>query len=233
MNKKYRKKFIINLAFLTSIGLNNFSVDNPNDVSLSEEEYKAPFRSILDSNKNKYVKVGDRYFKAEYYKKVQTVESKKLKKIRIKDEKIRKEKIRKARIKREEELNRQKQVVNMSKNNYTKTNNNKMDNDVSNGTTYELTFYTAYCPTGCSGVTATGYNVSNTIYYNGYRVVAASPEIPFYTKMRITMQDGTVMNAIVLDRGGAIHGNILDVLVSNRDEAYRLGRQKATVQIVN
>lgn len=98
--------------------------------------------------------------------------------------------------------------------------------------TYEATHYVAFCSTGCQGKTATGYDVSNTIYYQGYRIVAASPNIPFYTKLRITYQDGTTFDAIVLDRGGAIKGKILDVLVSSKEEAYRLGRQKVKVEII-
>lgn len=98
---------------------------------------------------------------------------------------------------------------------------------------YEATFYTAFCPTGCIGITASGYNVSNTIYYQGMRVVAAPPNIPLHTKLRITFGDGSVMDAIVLDRGGDIQGKRLDILVSNRDEAYRMGRQQVKVEVIN
>lgn len=99
---------------------------------------------------------------------------------------------------------------------------------------YEITHYTAFCPTGCTGKTASGYDVSNTIYYQGYRIVAAPPNIKFYTKLRITYQNGTVVDAIVLDRGGAIKGKpILDLLVSSKEEAYKLGRQKVKVEILH
>src|SRR5690606_16318850 len=89
-----------------------------------------------------------------------------------------------AKLKEEEE---KKEVVVSRSQNYT--------------TTYEATFYTAFCPTGCIGVTASGYDVSNTIYYQGYRIVAMPPNIPFYTKLKITLEDGTSFKAIVLDRG--------------------------------
>ena len=96
---------------------------------------------------------------------------------------------------------------------------------------YEITHYTAYC-TGCSGVTASGYNVRDTIYYNGYRIVAAPASVAFYTKLKITYKDGTSINAIVLDRGGDIKTGRLDLLVKNKGEAYSLGRQQVAVEII-
>ena len=97
--------------------------------------------------------------------------------------------------------------------------------------TYEATFYTASCK-GCSGTTAMGVDVRHTTQYKGYRVVAADKSVPFGTIMRITLADGTVINAIVADRGSAIKGKRLDVLVASYDEAIRLGRQQVTVEII-
>ena len=97
--------------------------------------------------------------------------------------------------------------------------------------TYEATFYTASCR-GCSGTTAMGVDVRHTTQYKGYRVVAADRSVPFGTIMRITLEDGTVINAIVADRGGGIRGKRLDVLVASYDEAIRLGRQQVTVEFV-
>ena len=97
---------------------------------------------------------------------------------------------------------------------------------------FVITHYTSKCY-GCTGITASGYNVKNTIYYKDYRIVAAPKSIPLYTKMKITYQDGTKVNAIVLDRGGAIRANKLDLLVTNKKEAYRLGKQVVAVKIIN
>ena len=102
------------------------------------------------------------------------------------------------------------------------------------GKAFTATFYTAYCPSGCNGVTATGYDVSNTIYTpDGLRIVAADTSvIPMYSLVQVTLADGSVFNAQVLDRGGAIKGRIIDVLVASRDEAYRLGRQNVKVHVI-
>ncbi|MGG0667876.1 hypothetical protein ABE073_05020 [Lederbergia citrisecunda] len=97
---------------------------------------------------------------------------------------------------------------------------------------FEITHYTAFCPTGCTGVTASGYDVSNTVYYQGYRIVAAPKTLAFYTKLRIHYEDGTVIDAIVLDRGGDIGIGRLDLLVKSREEAYELGRQQVKVEII-
>lgn len=99
---------------------------------------------------------------------------------------------------------------------------------------YEATFYTAFCPTGCVGKTASGYDVSNTIYYKGMRIVAMPPHIPLYTEILVEFKDGTKFKAIVLDRGGDIKGSDrIDILVSTREEARKLGRQNVKVTILN
>ncbi|MEK3887277.1 3D domain-containing protein [Bacillus sp. FSL K6-3431] len=99
----------------------------------------------------------------------------------------------------------------------------------------EATFYTAFCPTGCIGITATGLDVSNTIYTpEGYRVIAVDPsQISLGSLVRVTLADGSTFKAVASDTGGDIKGARIDVLVATRDEANRLGRQAATVEIIN
>ncbi len=98
--------------------------------------------------------------------------------------------------------------------------------------TYEATHYTAFCPTGCTGVTASGYDVSSTVYYEGMRILAAPKHVPFYSIVRVTYADGTQFDGIVLDRGGDIGVGRLDVLVETQQEAYVLGRQSVEVRMI-
>lgn len=112
-------------------------------------------------------------------------------------------------------------------------NNGASGNDVWLDKTFEATFYTAYCPTGCTGVTATGIDVSNTIYHEGRRIIAADPSvIPLSSIVKVTLSDGQTFEAIVADTGGAIKGRKIDVLVASRDEAKRYGRQTAKIEII-
>src|SRR5699024_7291610 len=98
---------------------------------------------------------------------------------------------------------------------------------------FEATFYTAFCPTGCTGITATGVDVSNTIYHKGKRIIAVDPSvIPLGSHVKVTLEDGTSFEATALDVGGVIKGNRIDILVASRDEAYRLGRQTVKVEII-
>lgn len=91
--------------------------------------------------------------------------------------------------------------------------------------------YISTCP-GCSGTTFTGYNVSNTIEYNGLRVIAADTNIiPLYSIVRIDTNNESI-NAIVLDKGGAINGHKIDLLVNSYQEAINFGRQNVTVTIL-
>lgn len=98
---------------------------------------------------------------------------------------------------------------------------------------FQMTHYTAFCPTGCTGITATGVDVSNTIYHKGKRVVAVDPKvIPLNSIVQIKKSDGTVIEAIASDTGGKIKGNIIDLLVTNKIVAKEKGRQNVEVRII-
>lgn len=99
---------------------------------------------------------------------------------------------------------------------------------------FEATFYTAFCPTGCTGITATGIDVRNTIYHAGKRIIAVDPKvIPLGSTVKVTLANGNSFEAVAGDTGGAIKGRRIDVLVASRDEAYKLGRMTAKVEIIN
>lgn len=99
--------------------------------------------------------------------------------------------------------------------------------------TFEATYYTAFCDTGCIGVTASGIDVSATIYHDGRRIVAVDPaEIPLGTAVRVTLEDGSSFEATAQDTGGDIQGKRIDILVETTEEARRLGRHGVTVEII-
>jgi 3D (Asp-Asp-Asp) domain-containing protein len=133
-----------------------------------------------------------------------------------------------------DELNKAK-----NENNLLKTENGKLKKDLANRKevskqrqlNMQLTFYVANCY-GCSGITKSGIDVRNTIYYKGMRVIAADPRvIKLNSIVKIQTKTESYI-AYVADTGGRIKGHILDVLVSSRSEAFRLGRQNATVTIL-
>jgi 3D (Asp-Asp-Asp) domain-containing protein len=97
--------------------------------------------------------------------------------------------------------------------------------------TIEVSAYTSNCR-GCSGKTFTGYNVNNTIEYNGYRVIAADLNvIPLYSIVKIDTENESI-NAIVIDTGGAIKGYKIDLLVNSYNEAINFGRKKAVITVI-
>lgn len=140
---------------------------------------------------------------------------------------LRAEKIERARLveeKRKAELEKQRKKEELK-------NSNISDSSDGNWMTYQATYYTATC-NGCTGKTAMGINVKNTIYYNGLRVVAVDTRlIPLGTILEIKTHYGT-FKAIAGDTGGAIKGRLLDVLVSSVSEARKLGRHNVEVRIV-
>lgn len=103
-----------------------------------------------------------------------------------------------------------------------------------NTITMVATYYTAQC-TGCTGRTASGYKLAEgQTTVDGYRIVAADTNIlPLHSKIKITNPDGSSYKAIVMDRGGAIKGNKLDVLTTTKNEAYRNGKHDVKVEVLS
>lgn len=96
-----------------------------------------------------------------------------------------------------------------------------------NGTWKEIEMeVTAYCPcVKCceqfaDGITASGHKIKQ-----GDRFVAADKRYPFHTKMIIKgYNDNNPVK--VLDRGGAIKGDRIDVFFDTHQEALNWGRKK-------
>lgn len=96
----------------------------------------------------------------------------------------------------------------------------------------QATAYVSTC-NGCSGLTYTEYNVRNTVYYQGYHIIAADfNKLPLYSIVRIDT-DSESFEAIVLDTGSAIRGsNTIDLLVNTYDDAMRFGRKNVSVTVL-
>lgn len=85
---------------------------------------------------------------------------------------------------------------------------------------------------GETGITASGYNLDNGIYYKGYRILAGDQSIPFGTLLDIKLQDGEILHGIVLDRGGAIVGSHFDIVLNSLEECLQFGKQNIKWQRV-
>lgn len=106
--------------------------------------------------------------------------------------------------------------------------------------TGNISHYASDC-TGCSGITASGFDLrSGAIYYQDktygtVKIVAGDKQFPFGTIIRITSGNTTQL-AIVLDRGGAIgfHGKYLfDMVCQSEAQSYKLGvMRNVTVDVL-
>lgn len=98
--------------------------------------------------------------------------------------------------------------------------------------TFNASYYGMDC-VGCSGRTASGYNTKGRTHYNGMRVLAADTSIlPLGTIVKVEGSAIGSFTGIVLDRGGAIKGRKLDILVGSEAESSPLGRQNVSVSVV-
>lgn len=99
--------------------------------------------------------------------------------------------------------------------------------------TFEATAYVAFCDTGCSGVTKTGIDVSNTTTHAGRTVVAVDPTvIPLGSAVEVRLADGRVIEGTAQDTGGAIRGNRIDILMGSEGQARQFGRQSVKIRIL-
>lgn len=92
---------------------------------------------------------------------------------------------------------------------------------------------TAYCPcTKCCGKNARGITASGKpVSYNDGKFVAADTKVlAFGKQLLIPGYAGAAVE--VIDRGGAIKGNKLDVFFPTHQEALKWGRQKLKVLVV-
>ncbi|GAA0467310.1 ubiquitin-like domain-containing protein [Alkalibacillus silvisoli] len=98
---------------------------------------------------------------------------------------------------------------------------------------FTSTKYTANCSSGCTGQTATGVDVTNSIHYDGMRIVAVDPNvIPLYSTVEVKTPNET-FTAIALDTGGAIVGNKIDILVDSQSEAMNWGFRTVQVRVID
>jgi 3D (Asp-Asp-Asp) domain-containing protein len=89
------------------------------------------------------------------------------------------------------------------------------------------TAYTAFCNTGCTGITATGIDVRNN---PDAKIVSVDPRIvPLGTKVYVEGYG----YAIAGDTGGAIKGNHVDLLVRDTQTARNWGRRTVKLTILN
>ena len=113
--------------------------------------------------------------------------------------------------------------------------NKKSNNSVASSYNMVATHYTADCDT-CGqwkGITATGADISSSIYVNGKRVIAVDPSvIPLNSTVRVT-GGGHNFEALALDTGGRIVGNKIDILVGTKSEAKSLGVKNVKVEVLN
>ncbi|MCY9308821.1 3D domain-containing protein [Bacillus inaquosorum] len=89
------------------------------------------------------------------------------------------------------------------------------------------TAYTSSCA-GCTGTTASGKSVSPGM-------VAMDQWVPLGTKVKITCPEYPQINGVynVEDRGGAIHGNRVDIYMTSHSEAVKFGKRDIKIEILN
>lgn len=142
------------------------------------------------------------------------------------------EKIRLAKIEEAKKIAEQKRIEELKKQQQEKVISRGDTNSTGNWMTFNASYYTAYCSEGCTGTTATGYDVSSTIYYNGLRIIATDPKVIKLGTIVEVKTPYETFKAISLDTGGAIKNRKVDILVSSTQEAINLGRHNIQIKVL-
>lgn len=144
-----------------------------------------------------------------------------LESIRVEAEKERKhkEELEKERLRRLEEKKNEPKVASRG------TDYKSVNKDLG---TFNVSWYGSDCYK-CSGVTATGFDVKNTITYNGYGVAASDWNvIPPYSIIEVEGYG----QYIILDSGGRIKNKSLDLLTTSEAKSNEYGRQHLKVTVL-
>lgn len=225
--KKFRSDIVV--GSLLTVGFMWFGASEILNKNISEkpidENEKMEYISIKEVREN-YIKLTNNDFYHEFKKEEEkqrliALHNERLKQLEIerKAEEERKRKLEEARKLREKE----KREVVISRGESLQPESNWM--------TFNASYYTPYC-TGCSAVTATGIDVRNTITYNGYRIIATDPKvIPMWSLVEVVTPHES-FKGIAADKGGAIKGMKVDILVKTKKEAYSLGRHNVKVRVI-
>lgn len=229
--KQLKKSLTVSTIAVCSIGwfaFTNKAIDELKNTP-SHELHKLEGLSIANK-----IKDGNSNIHKEYKR---LVEEERLRLEELERQRLeRLEKIRLAKIEEAKKLEQQRKIEERKKKEQQQLQvsrgESKHTNDkVSNWMTFNVSYYGNDC-TGCSGITASGINVKNTIYYKGYQVIASDNSIlPMGTLIEIETPYGTI-KGIIADRGGMIKGYKLDVLVQSEAHASKLGRHNSKVRIV-
>jgi len=110
------------------------------------------------------------------------------------------------------------------------TNISRQKSDVLYTLTVNASAYIALCDTGCTGITTSGEDVKDSIYFNGMGIIATDTSvIPMFSIVEIEGFNGRF---IALDTGGAIKGNKIDILVGSTQDAIDFGRKNLEVKVI-
>ncbi|MGD1413424.1 3D domain-containing protein [Bacillus stercoris] len=213
---------LIPLATFSYINFEQHHLDTGNNhYSIKESFYGKPKLINIPQHKNLVL---DKF--AEIVKEQKTKQEKRREDILnaaiIKPKPVKKKSIRKG----GEDRNKNKQIKNKNK-------IINIENDDVRTLDIEFSAYVANCTEGCTGRTKTGVDVTQSIFYKGYRVIATDPSVIPLNSVVLIKVGGSSFKAIAIDTGGAIVGNKVDLLVSNEQDAINFGRQHGTVSIIN
>lgn len=227
-----RYSYIANgILGLGLIGTSILSMNQYKEIESNQQQIKQLDELIVKKNKDidQLTTINTTYEKAiKGYKK--QVNKYKIN-IENKDKKI--NKLNKKLHKTESELHKQKVRLEVKRESNTRQGKVATKSTSGQQLNMTITAYTALCSEGCTGITATGKNITNTVTHEGMRIIATDPRvIPLYSIVQIDLKNGQSFKAISLDTGGAVKGNKIDFLMSYTGEARQFGVQQAKVTIL-
>lgn len=223
--RKVKKKIAGVIVVSMLIGSNVVSLAAYNSQLNKISEYKHKYKSYIRETEEENQSLKDEIFikNNQLHKQQSEIEEYKLD---IDDQKVKvnslKERLEKAKQVSEARPSKPTQSIQVSR--------GKVDNKISYQ--MQMTSYFALCESGCTGIAASGIDLTNRTTYKGYKIIATDKSIiPMYSIVRVDTKTSS-FHAVALDTGGLIRGNVIDLLVGSKSKANKNGRQYVTVTVL-
>ena len=229
--KNNNKSVIVPMIIVSTLGWSFFANEAIKTKQLEDSNKNKPIIedvkevSVSEKVKESHQNFYDEYerLKEEEHKRLEELERQRL--LKLEQERL-------AEIARVEAEKKRKLALEEAKKKELQSKKEVVYNDNSSGwMTFNISYYGTDCY-GCGNFTASGIHVANTNYYKGYRIIAADTSIlPMGTLVEIITPNEKI-SGIIGDRGGAIKGYKLDVLVSSEAHASKLGRHNGKLRVI-
>lgn len=228
--KNNNKSVIVPMIIASTLGWSFFASEAIKTKQLEDSDKNKPIiEDVKEVSISEKVKESHQNFYDEY-KRLKEDERKRLEEIE-RQRLLKLEQERLAEIARVEAEKKRKLALEEAKKKELQSKKEAVYDNSSGWMTFNGSYYGSNCYL-CSGITAVGIDVRNTIYYDGLRIIALDPKvIPLWSIVEVKTPNES-FKALVADTGGRIRGFNADILVESEEISRQYGRHNIQIRVI-